>query len=399
MRGTGKICENQKEKLWNMNFILVLVFGFIAGTANQMINPQLSKYAHSLGASLALSGTIVGVFSAIAMIMRPLSGAASDTLPRKMVMVCSVLMSAMAFAGYLIFKNITAVIICRVIQGISFAFLSVARTAYATEFIPQSRLGEGVAFANFGVLLSQALGPAAGLLIADKWGYDTCFAFSLAFTLLGALVLIIQPYKQHVKKKVVLKDIRIRNFIAIEIIPYALIAGLFSMITQMSNAFLALIGDARNIANVGIFFTVYSICALVFRPFSGRILDKHGLAVLIYPAHIFAAITFILIGAAQSIFVIVIAGLCKALSQGIALPSLQGASIKRLGKEHAGVSSATIYMGTDFINAIAPAAGGVLASNYGYGKMFYIFAGVTLLGIPMFMYLRRKDKKRVAVDI
>lgn len=389
---TGGTPEGPRT-LWNKNFIMVLVFGFIAGTANQMVNPLLSKYAVSLGATLTLAGTIVGLQSGIAMFLRPISGAASDILNRKFVMIGSVLLSAVAFAGYLIFSNITAVIICRIIQGFAFAFMSVARTAYATEFMPKDRMGEGVAFTSFGVVLSQAVGPGVGLWLSEKWGYSACFTVALVCAVLGALVLSAQSYK-HERGEFNRSKLSLGSLIAVEVIPYALLAGLFSMVTQLGNSFIALLGAERGIANVGLFFTVYSVCALVLRPASGKILDRFGLSVLLYPAFIFASLTLVLIGSAHSITFIILAGLTKALSQGVAVPSIQGSSIKRLGKERAGVASATIHMGQDLINTLAPMAGGAIAASIGYGGMYYIFAGIILLGIPVFMLLQRNERKR-----
>ena len=157
-------------------------------------------------------------------------------------------------------------------------------------------------------------------------------------------------------------------------------------------------GDERGIPGIALFFTMYAVIALFIRPMSGRILDKYGLPVLMYPSFIFAALTFGLIGAAQGITLIIIAGVCRALSTGVALPSIQGMSIKRLGSHRAGVSSATIYMGMDLMNTIGPAAGGVIATHMGYANMFYIFAGVVLLGMPLYVLLRRYEKRKELED-
>jgi hypothetical protein len=73
----------EPKTLWNPGFIMILSFGFLNGTANQMVNPQLSAYAVSLGANLTLAGTLVGMQSLIAMFLRPISGAVNDVLNRK----------------------------------------------------------------------------------------------------------------------------------------------------------------------------------------------------------------------------------------------------------------------------------------------------------------------------
>ncbi len=383
----------EPKTLWNLSFIAVLVLGFITGSANQMVNPLLSKYATSLGASLSLAGALVGLQSGMAMCLRPLSGAASDILNRKYVMIGSTVASSLAFAGYLLFHDIVAIVICRLLQGFSFAFMSVARTAFATEYMPKDRLGEGVAFTSFGVVLSQAIGPNIGLWVSDRWGYNYCFLFALILSVGGGALMCLLPY-HHQKGSFKKSRLKLSNLIAVEIIPYALLAGMFTMTTHLANSFLVLVGEERNIPNVGLFFTVYSVTALVLRPLAGKILDRFGLPILLYPAFLFAAMTMVLIGVAQSLVFIILAGICKSLSQGVALPSIQGSAIKRLSKERAGVASATIHMGQDLLSTISPAIGGAVASATGYQSMYLIFAAVILLGIPLYTLLRRQEKKK-----
>ncbi len=387
--------EEEPKTLWNIPFIVVLVFGFISGSANQMVNPLISKYAVELGANLSLAGTIVGLQAGMAMCFRPLSGAASDMLNRKYVMIGSIIISSLAFSGYLLFKSIAAVIVCRLLQGLAFAFMSVARTAFATEYMPKDRMGEGIAYTSFGIVLSQMLGPNIGLWVSENFGYQYCFATALVLSLLGIALLSQVPYK-HKKNEQKREKIKLSNLIAFSIIPYALLSGLFSMTTQLANSFIALLGEERGIANVGLFFTVYSIVALVLRPISGKILDRYGLSVIIFPAYVFASLTMVFLGIAQSLTLILFAAACKALSQGVAMPSIQGAAVKRLGKEKAGVASATIHMGQDMLNLIAPAIAGSIVTVTDYRTMYLIFAAVVIMGIPLYMLLNRFEKRRAA---
>ena len=330
----------------------------------------------------------------MAMFLRPISGAANDILNRKWVMVGSILISSVSYAGYMFFHSISGMIVFRILQGLSFAFMSVARTSFATEYIPKERLGEGVALTSFGVVLSIAIGPGIGLWLSDQFGYNICFLISNILCISGAIVISFLPYKhKRTKGEFQLKKLKLSNMLAMEILPYAFLAGLFSISTQLANSFLALLAVDRNIPGVAIFFTVYAVIALIIRPFAGKILDKYGLPILLYPSFIFNSLTFLFLGAAHSVSLIIFAGVFRALSQGVALTSIQGMAIKRLGRERAGVSSATILMGQDLLNTLAPALAGSLATTAGYGNMYYFFAAFVLIGIPLYLWLRRSEKK------
>ena len=379
------------KKLWNINFVIILILGFFTGTATQMVNPLISQYAVSLGASLTLAGTIVGIMSGISMVLRPVSGAACDLLNRKHVMIFSGLVTAISYAGYLLFNNIPAIIICRILQGLSFSFVGVARTAYATEYMPKDRMGEGISITTFGLVLSQAIGPNVGIWVSDNWGYRACFLVALLLSLTGSILLIIQPYKNK-RDAIAVSRIKLNNLVAVDVIPYALFTGVIYINFQLGNSFVVLVGEERGIANVGFYFTTFSACTLIIRLLSGRVLDKLGLSVILFPAFLFASVSMVMIGSAYGIVFLVLAAVTKAFSQA-AIPNIHGACIKSLGKERAGVVGATLLMGQDLLGFLSPPVAGFLAMNFGYGNMFHSFALFIILAVPGYMLLLKKEKK------
>ena len=362
----------EPKTLWNRHFITILIFGFLTGTAGQMVGPLLSKYSLSLGMPLALASSLVGLLSGISCFARPFAGAAVDRLNRKHMMMLSLALYIIAYIGYRFFPYVPAIVISRVIQGMGSSMLGISRMAFATEFIPKDRMGEGVTLSSFGVVISQALGPGIGLWVAENWGYHVCFTIALVSSSVG---------------------ITFSGLIDRRILPYGLLAGMLGMVTNMASSFVALLGDERNIPNVALFFTVYAVLAVILRPLTGRLLDRYGLSVQIYPAFVIVSLCFLCLGVAQSLPMILLAAVCKTLSQGVALPSIQGSVIKKLGREHAGVASATILIVQDAFCWLAPTVGGFIATGLGYTKMVLIYAAFALLGIPVYWLLQRHEAK------
>ena len=362
--------EQEPTTLWNPCFLMILVLGFATGTANQMVTPLLSTYAVSLGASLSLAGTIVGLQRASAMILRPVSGAAADLLNRKYVMMFSVVVTGLSFVGYLMSDSIPMVMVCRLLQGVGFGFMSVSRTAFASTYMPKGRLGEGVGYTTFGVVLSQAAGPSIGLWIADNWGIRYCFLVAVIAQIIGGVLLALIPYKKPVRSleqsgQAAKERLKLKNLISLPIVPYAFLGGIFTVGNILINSFLPLMGELRGLGNVGIFFTAYSLFAVFMRPLVGKLLDKKGRAFVLVPAFMLGCVSMLLVGYAASLWMLVIAGIFKACGQGGAQPSVQAAAIKRLGRENAGVASATIQMGQDLMGLVAPSLGGMLVSAAG----------------------------------
>lgn len=386
--------NREPTTIWNRNYVMILIFGFLSGTAGQMVGPLLSRYSMSLGASLEFAASLVGLISGVSFFARPFAGGLIDMLNRKYVMMVSLLFYLLAYAGYRFFPYLPALVISRLLQGIGASTLGIARIALATEFTPKDRMGEGVALNSFGIVLSQVLGPGFGLWIADHWGYRACFNVALVCSIIGMGLIAMIPYRYQ-PSTTERKRLNLRKLVEPKAIPYGVLGGILYLLTYMANSFIALLGDERGIPNVAWFFSVYAILAIFLRPISGKLLDRYGLSRQLYPAFIFASLFYVLLANAYSLPLILLAAVCKTLSQGIALPSMQGTLIKRLGREHAGVATATFSFVQDAFCWLGPTAAGFLADNMGYKPMFHIFAAFTLVGIPIYIIIQRWEKKHL----
>ena len=88
--------NQEPTTIWNRNYVMILIFGFLSGTAGQMVGPLLSRYSMSLGASLEFAASLVGLISGVSFFARPFAGGLIDMLNRKYVMMVSLLFYLLA---------------------------------------------------------------------------------------------------------------------------------------------------------------------------------------------------------------------------------------------------------------------------------------------------------------
>ena len=184
------------------------------------------------------------------------------------------------------------------------------------------------------------------------------------------------------------------------ILPYALLIGVCRSCNGIVNSFLTMIGDERGIENVGIVFTVYSIVMIATRPVTGKLYDKKGVKFIMYPCIAISAASMILLGNASATWMVMVAGMLKALGQGSGVPSVQAHCLKQLGRDKAGVVSSTCYMGNDIGNALAPAIGGALATVCGSNGPMFIIVGIMIvvIGWPVLFFKTRYDERTYGAD-
>ncbi len=149
-------------------------------------------------------------------------------------------------------------------------------------------------------------------------------------------------------------------------------------------------GLARGIANISLYYTVSSITTVLTKPFTGKWLDRKGIAYTLYPAFVISAIFAVCFARAESLPLILIAAVLKSIGQGSGQSAIQAESVRQLGINRSGVASSTCYIGMDLGNVLGPAIGAFVISKSGYGPLFNIYAVLLLLCMPVYWLYSRK---------
>lgn len=377
------------KKLWSFNYVYLLCLSALTAIAFQMISPVLPKFAVGLGASLTTAGTIAGLFSITALIIRPVSGLIADRFNQKWLMVGATAAIALSVLCYTLAENISILFLFRIIHGIAFAISGTTNIAFASSFIPKERMGEGISYLGLGQILATAIGPNISVWTVENLGYHWTFVLSFIVAGLAAILMVFikcespKSLSGNTRLRVKLSDL-----IAVKLIPYAVFGGLFSLANGLVSSFIVLLGDERGITNVGIFFTCNAIMLLVIRPFGGKLNDRKGIAFILIPSYIFAAAAMAMLAGANAVWMIAAAGILKAVGQGMGQPSVQAECIRML-PEKRGVATSTYYIGADVGQGVGPIIGGAISSAFGYGTMYMSVSLLMLLGMACFLLYKK----------
>ena len=386
--------DNENGKLWNKSYLLILILSAMTSIAFNMITPILTKYVVSMGAKTVLAGVIAGMFSITALFARPFAGFSSDRYNKKKLLMLSTLLLGLATLCYGLSTSIPMLILVRIVHGVAFAFSGTANTSLCTTFIPKKRLGEGIGYMGLGYILSTAVGPNLGIVISQSLGYK--YVFYLSFLIIMTAVLLMGFLKADPAPKSLngsdgaKRKLEPSSLIAKELLIFAVLAGFYSLMNGFISNFLVLLGDERNISNIGLYFTINAMVLLLARPLSGRLLDKKGLAFIAFPSFILSIVAAVLLGSSQSLWMVLLASGLYALGQGSAQPAIQTTCIRKLGPERVGIATSTYFIGADVGQGIGPILGGAATDLFGFSSVFYGGAAVLFIGMLIFYFYNKK---------
>lgn len=391
------------KKLFNHYYIVMLLMNVVIPLASYMINPIMSKYTVSKGATIAMAGTIVGAMSIAAMIFRPISNITADRINKKRILMFTSSLLWGVSILYCFVGNTGEMLLLRIVHGCVFSLNSTTFMAYTVQFMPEDKLGEGIGYLSVGQMLASSVGPALGLSLVKNGNFAICFLTAAALYGTAFLMVLVIVPSEHKPQGAASprRRVSVNDFIALDLLPYVLFISIFSGGNGLATSYLALIGDERNIANVGIFFTVDSVLMLLIRPISGKLTDRKGPLFILIVAYLCGAMAFALIGSAGTLMLILAAAVFKAFSSGSGTPAIQATCLKKAGEERSGVASGTCFIGQDIGQGLAPVLGGLVASIGGgvnYSAMCYAASGayifVGFIFCAFYLYEKKKQQPR-----
>ncbi len=383
----------EQKRIFTLPFLMILLMSVISGSASYMVNPILPAFLVSRGAPMEITGIISSLMSLVALIGRPFSGAAGDRFNKKTLMIISYVLSIFCLLLYSVCDSVPMIIFVRILNGIAFSLSGTVSMAFGVDFLPIERLGEGLSYIGIGTVVSTMIGPQLGDLVDARFGMEMIFVWASGLNLLCALGTWLIPYHPRAgkKEKFVFK---FENFFATELLMYVFLICMLSVGNGILLYYLKDFGTVRNIANISLFYTAGSIVTVLTKPFTGRWLDRKGVAWTLYPAFLINALFALCFARAYALPLALIASALKAIGQGSGSSAIQADSVRRLGLERSGVASSTCYIGMDLGNVLGPAVGAFVISGLGYGPLFNFYAVLMLLCIPIYWLYSKQNAQR-----
>ncbi|MBR5340549.1 MAG: MFS transporter [Erysipelotrichaceae bacterium] len=385
--------NKEKDRIFTIPFLMVLCMSVISGSASYMVNPILPSFLVSRGAPMEITGIISSLMSLVALFGRPFSGAASDHFNKKKIMVLSYILSIFCLFLYSKANTVPMIIAVRILNGIAFSLSGTVSMAFGADFLPLNRLGEGLSYIGIGTVISTMIGPQLGEFVEVRYGMEQIFIWASVLNLICAIGTYLIPYHPQVQPKKEKFVFKAENFFAPELFMYVFLIGMLSIGNGILLYYLKDYGTNRGIANISLYYTVSSITTVLTKPFTGKWMDRKGIAYTLYPAFVISAVFAFCFARAHALPLVLFAAVLKAIGQGSGQSAIQADSVKKLGLERSGVASSSCYIGMDLGNVLGPAIGAFVISGSGYALLFDMYAVLLLLCIPIYWLYTKKSAK------
>jgi len=389
---------SQPNRLWTKNFLLLLAANFAVYVSFYMLIPSLPVYIKAITGKEALTGLAMGIFLLAAVLFRPFAGRSVDHRNRKGIFLFG---SAIFFVSALAFNLASTLVVlltARFVQGIGWAYCNTAAGTLASDIIPKSRLAEGMGYYGLSLSIAMGIGPDLALFLSQRYNFQLMFYVCAGSVLLSFLMALFMSYHNVSKSK---DSLPARKAVLLE--KKALHPSLVMFFVCISYAaiisFLALYGQYRQVAEIGLFFTVYAISMIFSRPFFGRLADRKGYSIVIIPGLIMCTLTVIIIFFAHTLPVFILAGLVYGIGFGAVMPPTQALSVLNVRPDRRGAATATYFLFLDLGLGMGSVLWGFVAQALSYDIMYLLVIIPSIFALLPYLLFARQAKVKQEVNI
>ena len=352
---------------------IVTNLGLLAVGATLAVLPHYVK--DSLDGSDLEVGIVTGAFAVTGIVCRPIAGNLADTRGRKPTVIGGTLLAAIAGALYFVPAGIPGLIIARFFLGAGEGTVFTAGSAWNIDMAPEEHRGRMIGLYGLAIWTGLTLGPPIGVLLQNAGGFDLVWAFACGAPLLGAVIAsrIPESYAPAIGRKVS------GPFISREALGPGATFALSVVGFAAVSAFIVLSLDDRGIGHGAAVFSVFAGTVVATRLVAGGLPDRIGAARCAVGAALSEAIGLVLIGAAESLPVVIVGAVGMGAAFSLLFPSLSLVAIDRVRPERRGNAMGTFTANFDLGMLVGSPLAGAAVAIGGYSAAFYV-AAVAALG-------------------
>ncbi len=335
--------REEAPRLFTAPFVLTCLAAVAFFLSHQAAQAAVPLYALHRGGSEADAGTLALLFSVASLVGRMPVAWAMDRGGRRPLMIAG---SGIAVASGLLYPAVEAMpalFALRAFHGVAMGFFSTASAVVVTDITPLSRRGEGMGYFGMGSSLGLALGPVLALALVGRFSFTTVFVSSAAVAFIG-VVLGAAVRETGAPAPVAFALAPETLFTRGAILP-AILMGSLTVTHGALVTFLPLLGRERALGNPGAFFTVAAIVLVAIRAKAGSLSDRWGRGPIAVPGLLLAALAMGLVGSAEGVGALLVAGSLYGLAFGLAQPALMALAADRTSDADRGWAIATYYTG------------------------------------------------------
>jgi MFS family permease len=372
-------------RLSSKNFLLICISNFLYFGSFYLLLPTLPQYVANLGGSASQIGTVMGTFTLVSVFVRPYLARLADIHGRKRFMLLGAGAFALLFAFYGFIQSMIPLYLLRLAHGVAHGSFLGASFAYIADLAPVDRRGEVIGVYATSNVVAMALFPGVGIWLLNYVNGNFLVLFTVS-VITGAVgffaIVLMDEVKPLGGRAETIKFSTVIRRRAVWVSSVALFSG--ATVYGAVATFLPVYAPERGLKNFGIYFTALAVSILISRVVTGKLSDRIGRRKVVLPFMTVLTVAAFLLPFLNSLFMLVLIGVCFGLGFGAYMPTLNALVVDETPPKERGSAIALFTASMDVGITTGSIVFGIVADYWGYAVMFTLGGFVVLAGLLFF---------------
>lgn len=388
-------------KLWNREYIKVMVCNFLLFFAFYLLTPLLPLYLdRQFGADKDMIGLVLSGYVVATLLVRPFSGFMVDSFDRKTVLTICFFAFFICFTGYVGAGTLLMFAIVRTLHGIPFGATTVVNSTVAIDVLPSARRNEGIGYYGLSNNLAMAVAPSTGIYIysvTDNFMLLFWLSLVLAFGGFYCSTRVRLPAREKSSSKPVLS---LDHFFLGRAWLLAVNICFFGLCWGVMSNYVAIYGSQQlGITDgTGVFFMLLSAGLIASRLFGSKSLRKGRMTVNATVGVLLSLAGYTLFAFVETPWSFYLSALLIGLGNGQMYPAFLNMFVKVARHDQRGTANSSILISWDLGMGIGILLGGVIAERAGFSAAFHTVAFMQGAGALLFIFATADFFRRRRLD-
>ncbi|MEN6560559.1 MAG: MFS transporter [Acidobacteriota bacterium] len=386
-RGPGASSgDSPGASFWNRDFLLALTgyfFLYLAVSLFFLFPVVLERF----GPSQSRIGLIMGIYSVVAIAVRPFFGHSIDVRGgRRFAVLGVLLLIATTPLFHLVHDAGWLPVLLRALAGLGWGVSMTAAISMCSDLGPVDRLAKSMGVIGVAGLVANALGPLLAEELLRGGGPGRLYNASLLFLAAALACFLAARELPRCEDGPAAGGAK-----ALKAVPWAL-ALVIGAVPVFHGAirgamifFIAVFANSIGLGRVGPFFVVFSLAAIVTRFHLGDVSDRRGRKAVILPAALIIAFNLFAIAQVRSYPLLLVTGFVGGLGQGLIFPALSTYIIDFLGRANKGLAISLYNSLFDVGMGLGAPFFGWISDLAGYRWMYRVAGLLLVVSTAVFM--------------
>jgi MFS family permease len=369
-----------RDPLFTPRFAMLWVYAFVTFFSAFQLLPAIPFRILDLGGSKAEAGWFLSVYTFASAFSAPVMGSLADHFGRRRFLITASVFFVVFSILYGVVRQLPLLFLIGAIHGAVWSGLMASASALMSEYIPESRRTQGMAYWGLASGSAIAVAPAVGLWVFHFGWTTLCTELSIVSLLMvfGALTL------RADEKGFVMRRLAVSDAWDWRVIATALSLAVASFGYGGMTSYAAIMAIERHITPPAIYLTTYAIALVLFRICFSHLGDRIGPKRMLYPGLVMLPFTFGWLGIAHTRWEMIVSAALFGIGWGAVYPAFVTIILGSTDPARRARTFGSIVWAFDTGIGLGSLVIGTIGQHYGLTKAFLMAAALSCLSVPIF---------------